>query len=86
MDMHCSMVIEGWDEECQFYVLEGYHDIIFHYVGENYFHITIFKGKESEHTTITYNHLVHFTITMSAYQFTASHFGNFLTNFWFSYY
>jgi len=77
MDLRYPMIINDWDELRKLYALEGFHDILFRYVGEDNFHITVFKRPLYDDTVIkffrniegrnplTFNFVVHFIVTLS---------------------
>ena len=78
-----------WDmwrmvEFYEFYGLEGDHFVFFHYVGNNFFNITLFKGNRALYLIQFYDSIqnrcpiihgpyVHFTIKLSKYLCHSSH-------------
>ena len=86
MDLHNPLIVYGCNEMHNLYTLrEGSHQIIFRYVGESCFDAIIFEDTLSKDTivdffleigsrsSLTYLALVHFTLTLTACQCTASH-------------
>ena len=43
-DILCPQIVYGWSRLSDFYGFKGDHNILFRYVGNNSFHITVFMG------------------------------------------
>ena len=75
----------GWFEFCEFYGLEGNYFLFFRYVENNFFNITLFKGKLGplfvykfydriqNRCPLIHGSYVHFTIKLSKYICHSSH-------------
>jgi len=79
MDLHNPLIVYGCDEMRNLYMLkEGSHQILFRYVKDSCFEVTIYVDTLSEDTivhffleienrsSLTYHALVHFTLTLIA--------------------
>jgi len=47
-DILCPQILHGWSSMSDFYGFKGHHNILFRYVGNNSFNITIFMGELCE--------------------------------------
>ncbi|KAK8464381.1 hypothetical protein PHAVU_011G195650 [Phaseolus vulgaris] len=47
-DILCPQIVYGWSRLSDFYGFKGDHNILFRYVGNNSFHITVFMGELCE--------------------------------------
>jgi len=86
MDLHNPLIVYGYDEMHNLYTLkEGSHQILFRYVEESCFDVTIVEDTLSEdivvdffleigsRSSLTYHVLVYFTLTMTVSQCKTSH-------------
>ena len=47
-DILCPQILYGWSKLSDFYGFKGHHSLLFRYVGNNSFHITVFMGELCE--------------------------------------
>jgi len=82
MHLHNPLIVQGCDEMRKLYALkEGSHQILFCYVGIAIFDVTMTLSENTvvdffleieSRSSLTYHALVHFTLTLTASQCTAS--------------
>jgi len=55
MDLHNPLIVQGCDEMRKLYALkEGSYQILFCYVGDNYFDVTIFEDTLTENIVVDF--------------------------------
>ena len=59
MNMLCLVIKDRWSDLAEYYHFEHDHHIIFHYVGDNKFHITIYTGNASPSSVLTFLDAIH---------------------------
>ncbi|ESW23980.1 hypothetical protein PHAVU_004G092200, partial [Phaseolus vulgaris] len=54
-DILSPQILDGWSTLSSFYGFKGDHPILFRYVGQSYFHITVFMGAVCQSITSNFD-------------------------------
>jgi len=65
MNLLCLVIKDWWSDLAEYYQFEHDHYIMFRYVGENKFHVTVYTGNASLSFVLTFLEAIHRALQLS---------------------